>query len=75
MLWRESAELRLVTEDWNGATTMLLRALALRPGDAGDLLRLAEVRYRAGDYAGALAAARQTLKVAPDSVRAAMYCW
>ena len=72
VLWRESAELRLVTEDWNGATTMLLRSLALRPRDGGDLLRLADVRYHAGDYAGALAAARQTLKVAPDSVRAAM---
>lgn len=72
VLWRESAELVLVREDWAGATAMLLRALALRPRDAGDLLRLADVRYRAGDYAGALAAARRALAVAPDSLRAAV---
>jgi len=72
VLWRESAELKLVSEDWNGATSMLLRALALRPRDAGDLIRLADVRYRAGDYAGALASARQALKVEPDSVGAAL---
>ena len=72
VVWRESAELRMVMQDWTGATAMIERALAIRPGDANDLLRLAEVRYRAGDYHGAVAASRQVLAVAPDSVRAAV---
>ena len=72
VLWRESAELRLVDRDWTGAASLLGRALALRPGDPGDLLRLADVRYQAGDYAGAVTAARAALAAAPDSLRAAI---
>jgi Tfp pilus assembly protein PilF len=72
VVWRESAELRIARQDWAGATAMLERALALRPGDAGDRLRLAEVRYLAGDYRGAVAESQRVLASTPDSLRAAL---
>ena len=72
VVWRESAELRAAAHDWDGATAMLRRALALRPGDAGDRLRLADVRYFAGDPRGAVMEARRALAASPDSIRAAV---
>jgi Tfp pilus assembly protein PilF len=71
-LWRESAEQRLEVQDWDGATRLLLGSLAIRPNNAGDRMRMADVRFRAGDFKGAIAAARSALAVAPDSVRAAI---
>jgi hypothetical protein len=71
-VWRESAEQRLEVQDWDGATKLLLGSLAIRPANAGDRMRLADVRFRAGDFPGAIVAARSALAVAPDSVRAAI---
>jgi tetratricopeptide (TPR) repeat protein len=62
----------LEVQDWDGATRLLLGSLAIRPNNAGDRMRMADVRFRAGDFQGAIAAARSALAVAPDSVRAAI---
>jgi len=72
VVWRESAELRIVAKDWTGAEAMLDRALTIRPGDVSDRMRLAEVRMEAGDAHGAIDEAREVLRLAPDSVRAAL---
>ena len=72
VVWRESAELRMAARDWAGATKMYEQALALRPGDAGDRLRLADARYFAGDYRGAVAESWRALGAQPDSLRAAV---
>jgi cytochrome c-type biogenesis protein CcmH/NrfG len=71
VVWRESAELRIVAKDWTTAEAMLDRALVIRPKDVSDRMRLAEVRMEAGDARGAVAEAREVLALAPDSVRAA----
>jgi tetratricopeptide (TPR) repeat protein len=72
VVWREAADLRMASKDWAGATVMLEKALALRPDDAGGLLRLADARYFAGDYRGAVADSRRALAAQPDSIRAAV---
>ena len=72
VVWRESAELRIVAKDWTGAEAMLDRALTIRPSDVSDRMRLAEVRMEAGDAHGAIDEAREVLRLAPDSVRAAL---
>jgi len=72
VVWRESAELRIVAKDWSGAEAMLDRAIAIRPRDVSDRMRLAEVRMEAGDPRGAVDEARTALRLAPDSLRAAM---
>lgn len=67
VVWRESAELRIVAKDWPGAEGMLDRAIQIRPRDPSDRMRLAEVRMQAGDARGAAEAAREALALAPDS--------
>jgi hypothetical protein len=68
--YRAGAECALAMRDLTAATALLDSAIALSPGDVLPMLRLADVRAAAGDWAGVIAAARRAYNVAPDSLRA-----
>jgi hypothetical protein len=57
-------------QHWPEATAQYARAMAIAPTEAAPWLRFAEVRGAAGDWRGAMVAARHAYALAPDSLRA-----
>jgi tetratricopeptide (TPR) repeat protein len=76
-LYRASAE-AVLADTASGAArfaearALLDSALALEPRNGAAHLRQADVLYQSGAYPAALSEARQALRLAPDSVRAAV---
>ena len=55
--------------DWTGMETSLLRAYALRPGDADIMAKLAELKFQQGKYTEALSDIEQALAQDPLNER------
>jgi tetratricopeptide (TPR) repeat protein len=69
---RELAELALMRQDFNTATTATERAFALAPEDPQVRALKATLEYRDGDRAAALEMARGVVAEVPDSIPARM---